>query len=772
MKKFYRSLGITLPLLLLAMCVFAETYTKVPLWGGDVQVLAVGPSNPDILYAGSAYCGSYVSKDGGATWASIEFPGTYGNSAAGTIAIHPTSANIVLAGSWGVSGFIMRSEDYGENWTNVGENISGLSSVSKIVASKVTTGTFYLLGREDTGYTAVVYTSADSGVTWGSRKVVTTNCTAKDMDVDSSDNIFVTIMTDTDFYGSDHTGSLWKSTAGGDFAKIRDYDFRPDLIQIRSNTLLVNIDANSNQPAGACCDISNNTGTSFISSNTITNSKTQRYLSPNGDKLYYYSSYALHVSSTPNWNSYSVVCASTPISYTQIGAKLGMLVPVPQDATKFYLTNSELGIIKSVDGGATWTAANNGMGGVVALDGCKDPNGDMYIIGNITLYKGTNIGAASESWVKVFCPDEVYGSAPRVGGIVTAPTASVVLYAARSDLYRSADSGVTWSNVLSLSGASSQDQITGIEFNKNNTNICYISYSSGTVSSASSSKYIYKSTDTGASWTALNFTGSSVQSLEIDPVDPTIIYAGIGDSTGYGGSGIDTYGGMWKIVDDNVSTPVKTELSGLSSYRPSKIASDTDGAIFCVCDSGSSSESVVMYSADQGTTWNAANYSGQYITDIAFSEGVYYIAKQEGIYASESLAEEFTEMADNDDLGTIQCLVMGSMYGGANSGLYKLSFAPVISSNIKTYNYPNPFNPKTSASTTIRYLLKEIPDELLVKIYSLAGELVYEYEETTIDGTVTWDAKNDSGNLCAPGIYFCVIDADGDKIRNKIVIVY
>jgi len=37
---------------------------------------------------------------------------------------------------------------------------------------------------------------------------------------------------------------------------------------------------------------------------------------------------------------------------------------------------------------------------------------------------------------------------------------------------------------------------------------------------------------------------------------------------------------------------------------------------------------------------------------------------------------------------------------------------------------------------------------------------------------VAWDGHNQSGKLCAPGLYFVVVDVDGAKVRNKIVIVY
>jgi hypothetical protein len=377
---------------------FAASVTKVPLWGGDVQVLEVSPSNPDVVYVGSAYNGSYVSKDAGATWVSIKFSSTTVSQGVTSICIDSSDPSKVLMANRDV----MRSTDYGATWENTTSALN--LDVEKVVASKTTSNKFYLLGREDSGKIAVVYTSTDGGVTWVNRRVVDTGCSARYIAVDNNDNIYVTIMDDEDFYGPLYSGTLFRSTDTVTFQSIRPFNFSPDLLQISSNTLMVNVESNSNTAAYNCV-ISTNLGETFVATTTVTSSKTHRFLSIDGQKMYYYdwgSTRPIMVSSAPYFNSSVVFSSPTPISYTQIGARPGAVVSTPNPAI-FYLTNSEQGVMKSIDGGATWSAANMGMGGVMALDGCKDSDGNMYIIGNLTLYKGTGIGTASEAWTKKYC---------------------------------------------------------------------------------------------------------------------------------------------------------------------------------------------------------------------------------------------------------------------------------------------------------------------------------------------------------------------------------
>ena len=89
-------------------------------------------------------------------------------------------------------------------------------------------------------------------------------------------------------------------------------------------------------------------------------------------------------------------------------------------------------------------------------------------------------------------------------------------------LYRSSDGGNTWSEVPALDGTSVFD----IEFAPGPDNTTYI----GTQDS------VRKSTDGGLSWVTLNLgigANDQVFDVAIDPSDPSILWAGIADASGF-----------------------------------------------------------------------------------------------------------------------------------------------------------------------------------------------------------------------------------------------
>ena len=107
------------------------------------------------------------------------------------------------------------------------------------------------------------------------------------------------------------------------------------------------------------------------------------------------------------------------------------------------------------------------------------------------------------------------------------------------------------------------------------------------------------------------------------------------------------------------------------------------------------------------------------------------------------------------------------------------------------FNFPNPFNPKSSSSdenkTTIVYVLTE-NSKVTINIYNCVGDLVrkLEYESGASGGTgvsggytnrVTWDGRNGDGMVVANGIYIAQIIAEpasgGDTVKEirKIAVV-
>lgn len=91
------------------------------------------------------------------------------------------------------------------------------------------------------------------------------------------------------------------------------------------------------------------------------------------------------------------------------------------------------------------------------------------------------------------------------------------------------------------------------------------------------------------------------------------------------------------------------------------------------------------------------------------------------------------------------------------------------------HNYPNPFIP-SNGPTKIAYFL-ESPSSVTVKIFDLAGKLVYEDEVSagqagTSPGPqeLTWDGKNMQGTSVRNGVYVCRITAGSNSATFKIAV--
>ncbi|MCB2230833.1 hypothetical protein KQH82_08980 [bacterium] len=140
---------------------------------GRVAALAVHPSFPDVVYAGSASGGLYKSVDRGMTWESIF--DDEGIASIGALAIHPNNPNVVYCGTgeangapyaWGGKG-IFRSDDGGATWTPVG--LAESNQIARIVIDPLRPDTMFVaaMGRQwGTNPERGVYRSFDGGQTW------------------------------------------------------------------------------------------------------------------------------------------------------------------------------------------------------------------------------------------------------------------------------------------------------------------------------------------------------------------------------------------------------------------------------------------------------------------------------------------------------------------------------------------------------------------------------------------------------------------------------
>ena len=249
---------------------------------------------------------------------------------------------------------------------------------------------------------------------------------------------------------------------------------------------------------------------------------------------------------------------------------------------------------------------------------------------------------------------------------------------------------------------------------------------------------LYKTTDGGSTWTKLGFENRRIMHMQIDPDNPNVILAGY-DENGY--------------------------------YSRTAISAD----------GGASWRNLKVRAPNEELRDNTEDYADLNTRSTFIIDGILYAGNAEGLlYRGGNLG--LTPMEQILVMPTsITWIFKGSVYAATGAGLYALNLAeiPIVrayeGTKIKVYNFPNPFNARTGGGTVIRASFPSTVRSLKLKVYSLAGDLVTQSSFNNVTGAYSyafiWDGKNQEAKRCAPGLYFLVADADGTKVRHKIVLV-
>ena len=87
--------------------------------------LAIDPSNPSTLYAGTDYAGVFKSTNGGGTWNPIN--SGLSDGYVNALAIDPGNSNIVYAGT--LLGGVFKSTNGGDTWNPINSGMTSTDAV-------------------------------------------------------------------------------------------------------------------------------------------------------------------------------------------------------------------------------------------------------------------------------------------------------------------------------------------------------------------------------------------------------------------------------------------------------------------------------------------------------------------------------------------------------------------------------------------------------------------------------------------------------------------
>lgn len=274
-------------------------------------------------------------------------------------------------------------------------------------------------------------------------------------------------------------------------------------------------------------------------------------------------------------------------AWTNIGphpAAITAIVADPHGSGTIYMSTIAGGVLKSVDAGTTWSAANNGLTDFAMISLTMDASGPQTAYaGGTGLYKTEDGGI---TWRNI---PAITGS---VISLAADPNRLGVIYAgvynnlANGTIRKSVDSGVTWTTVFSSTAA-----IFKIAIDPLDSDILY----APTIGHGA-----FKSTNGGQTWSQLaSLTSAVVWTIAIDPRDSDVLYAGTNED------------GIWKSTDVGITW---CPTGSSAQYPVCSIAVDSSSAntIYAGTNGGG-----VWISSDDGGTWNSAGPSGSMVFSLA-----------------------------------------------------------------------------------------------------------------------------------------------------------
>jgi len=815
--------------------------TVGPGGGSDLLCSAVHPTNPDVIYIAGDIEGIYKTADGGASWHLINnnlargpwtqdvyriqqikidpndpsyktlyictpiglfrttddgekwtlvFPDTFYSEvdfvAVYSVAIDPEDGNTIFLGTQGRGAY--RTTDGGLNWDSLNVGMPDTAIVYGIYidpTSQLGNRTIYL------GTSDGVYKSTDNGNSWSPQNTGLPHnyvWNLRGVVSGGSSILYLTLLTQgIPGNPSSFKGGIYKSTNGaaswtditGDLPKYQATDslfyFYQKFVVNPLNTDVIYIGTIMGFPdeeLGAWEEWgiykTYNGGISWKKIDTVL---TFGWM----DTTFYNERHALVLDMSPadtniiywgrDWMSKSTDAGRTwqQIYTSQVGSawRGNGLEMMMTEGMAFDLSNSDIVYVGYDDMGPF--RSNDGGISFMPLDTIQDP------------YDGYD--AAKDIIVDPDNGDHIYLS--RYEGMGFAQEYGFSM----GQVWRSTDGGTTWQKA----SAGLPDGRPDLAIDPKNG-----SPGSRTLYCASYNNGVYKTTNSGGSWSPVNNglgeDAAYAWEISINPSNPEEIYLGL-NSMGKGG-------GLYKSTDGGSSW---TKLTNFPPYDVLSIKFDTLNNYVYVgaTDNYDWSFNGGLYRSDDGGNSWTKILSQPRVSDVeilqsspdtifAVSQPWYSVwidSLNPGVYRSFDGGTSWSNITGNLQHTFITFIKLNpndlsELYAGTGGGGLWVSNNAVgmeentINKGTKhnlLKNFPNPF----SRSTLIRYTLSQT-GFVRIDIYNVAGQRVRRLvgeKKTPETYTIRWDGKDERGRLLPQGLYYCNLMVENHIVETEKMLI-
>jgi photosystem II stability/assembly factor-like uncharacterized protein len=550
-----------------------NVWTSIGPDGGAVDALAIDPSNPRVLYAGTAAGGVFKSTDAGESWRPAS-EGLATKSVQG-LAIDPSHPETVYAATLayvGAGGGIFKSGDGGATWTSANAELNSGDATHQftaVVIDPASPATLYAVGDFS------LFKSKDSGATWSS--------------VDSGIELEVPTAVAIDpfdrsviYLGASFDGVFRSGDGGASWVPAHFGLPLADSVQVLAadpttrGTLYAGTSAGVFKSTdGAASWQAANAGISVFSVLAIEIDRA-------APSTVYIGTTAGIFRTRDGGSTWSFVAAFGSLACPSV-------VLDPANSSTLYAAAAANGVVKSTDSGTSWLPSSAGLRALSVLAIAVDPLVPSTILVS-TAVQGRGTAGLFESHDAGRSWRDVSASVPsslRIGALAFDPTDPSTVYAGGDGLLKSTDGATSWSpidNGLPVPGPTLFIDGESLAIDPQTPSNIYAGLFFGFHVGGA----IAKSIDGGESWTTIPVVSGAVTGIAVDPRQPSVLFATV--------NGRDLLSSVDRSQDAGASWASVLFLQG--SLRCVAIESRTS-VVYVGGLQG------VSRSADQGSSWSS-----------------------------------------------------------------------------------------------------------------------------------------------------------------------